>query len=78
MVEPEYETSSFIFEAGDIFNISVFLNMGDTLGFASQMLGKHVNLQIPINQTKLIESVSGGSLRKFQLKKITQLTLTYA
>ena len=51
MVGLEYETSSLVFEAGNIFNISLFLNgAGGTLVFASQMLGKHVNLQILINQ----------------------------
>lgn len=78
MVGLEYETSSLVFEAGNIFNISLFLNgAGGTLVFASQMLGKHVNLQILINQPKLIEPVSGCSLIKFQLKKITLLMLRY-
>lgn len=61
MVGLEYGTSSFVFEAGDIFNISVFLKMGDTPVFASQILGKHVNLKFPINQPKLTDSVPGCS-----------------
>lgn len=68
MVGLEYETSSFVFEAGDIFNISVVLNMEDTPVFASQMLGKHVNLKFTISQPKLTEAVPGCNPRKFQLK----------
>ena len=64
----DYETSSFVFEAGDIVNISLFLSARDTPASASELLKKLVDLQIPRPQLKLPESVPGWGPRKLQLK----------
>lgn len=41
----EYETSPFLFEAGDIFSVPELLNTGDAPPSASQLPGKVINLQ---------------------------------